>query len=144
MKKVNEEIDISKEKAMVRETIQAVRDKLHQNGFQYEPKEEKKITKYIEITADTNDGDYVTERSIIVDKQIEALNSILPIIEEHNGKWPTMGQGRPRDEYTKEELSDKQISFLYDFVPSGGEDGVHTIESITILHVIKEEILFSV
>ena len=141
MKKVNKEMDISKEKAMVRETIQAVRDKLHQNGFQYEPKEEKKITKYIEITADTNDGDYVTERNKITDEKIELIKQILPILKEHHGNWPTGQCGIAHDIYTKEELSSEQINMLNEYVPDG-EYGVHTIEDIVILHVVEEEKLF--
>lgn len=117
------------------------------------------MQKYIEIVADTNDADYVSSRSMITDKEIE---QIMPVIEairnfkpykvdkvgydkkstwEHRHNWPN-------SDYIRADLGEKTTEELYghlsgfqhfeELVPYG-ENGIHTIASITILTVVKEE-----
>lgn len=115
----------------------------------------KNMKKYIIITADTNDGDYITEKSEITDEVIEAIK---PIIEQfkirkkkleetkdwnnwrHN--WETSEYGRlgdPKKMYVdKGLLTQEQVDIFNEFVPHG-ENGIHTVESIEIL-VVQEEI----
>ena len=86
----------------------------------------------IVITADTNDGDYVTKTSDITS---EGLKRFTPLISEiakrvNNHNWVTSEYG---DDEDKPENMYSQFAELVEefgeFVPHG-EDGVHTIESI--------------
>lgn len=99
------------------------------------------MKKYIEIKGDCNDGDLISERSEITDEQIEYILPVIEAIkncqEDHN--WPTLewGDDSPLSLY-EDILTEEQIDVFGDFVPYG-ETGIHTIHSITILHVTKEE-----
>jgi hypothetical protein len=96
---------------------------------------------YLEVKADTNDADYISERNSITEKQLERLKPLFKAIKncrcQHN--W---GSGEYCD-------SDEEPSIIYsdmidlvdefrDFVPHG-EHGVHTIASIILLEVVKEK-----
>lgn len=96
-------------------------------------------TKYIIITADTNDGDYVTEKSLITDSQIELIKPIIEKINENGGSY---GKGDVGYDFESKEHYGHLDNFelFDDFVPYG-EYGIHTIESIEIIEVVKEEIL---
>lgn len=102
------------------------------------------MNKYIEITADTNDGDYVSQRSKITDAQIEALKPVIKAIKavggHHNWETGEMIEGRsPKELYLDTNiLSKHEVDLFYEFVPCG-EYGIHTIESVKIL-VVSEEI----
>lgn len=93
--------------------------------------------KYIIITADTNDGDYITEKSLITDIQIELIKPIIEQINKNNGQY---GRGEAGYDFDAEENYGDLDNFnlFDDFVPYG-EYGIHTIESIEILEVVKEE-----
>lgn len=94
------------------------------------------MTKYIIITADTNDGDYATEKSVITDEQIKL---ILPIIEEINKNNGQYGKGDVGEDFNAEENYGHLENFeLFDEFTPYGEYGIHTIESIEILEVINE------
>lgn len=96
------------------------------------------MTKYIIIKADTNDADYVTKKSKITDDKIDLLKPIIQIIAENNGTYETGEMGDIRDTYSEEQLSDKQIDLINNYL-SFGEYGIHTIESVEVLTVIKVE-----
>lgn len=96
------------------------------------------MKKYIIIKADTNDGDYITNQSLITDESIEQLRPIIEIIKSKKGKYETCEMGNPRDTYSVEELSDEQLDLFDNFIPYG-EYGIHTIEKVQILTVLEEE-----
>lgn len=113
------------------------------------------MKKYIIVIADTNDGDLVTEKTLITDKQIELIKPVIEAIKERNKEitrgnwnndynWPTFDSNRlqgkrPTDLYVKTgKVTKEQFDTFYEFVPSL-EGGIHTIEEIEIL-VISEEI----
>jgi hypothetical protein len=96
--------------------------------------------KYIIIKGDTNDGDYITEKSEITDQEIEQIKEILKIT---GSNWNT------RWEYDEDELAtlvykdiltEEQFKLMDKFVPSG-EIGIHTLSSVDILIVQSEESL---
>lgn len=93
--------------------------------------------RYIIITADTNDGDYITEKSLITDTQIELIKPIIEQINNNNGQY---GKGEVGEDFDAEENYGTLDNFqLFDYFVPYGEYGVHTIESIEILEVVKEE-----
>lgn len=96
------------------------------------------MKKYIIVEADTNDGDYITEKSIITDEKIIKLKEILNKCEIDS--W---GRGDMKDDDNDPkilypELTGEEIEFIEDFLPFG-EYGIHTIESIEILEISNEE-----
>ena len=113
------------------------------------------MKKYIEIKADTNDGDYITKRSEITDAEIELLK---PLIEKIKNFKPYIGTKPDRWKYLhnhnfcsgdrlREDLGEKSPEELYgedealklfnELIPCG-EYGIHTIESIKILEIFNE------
>lgn len=107
------------------------------------------MKKYIEIKADTNDGDYIVERSKIIDSEIEEILPVINAIKEFNKihsrgseeyNWNTIEGSRYKSPYEtyKNILTKDQINLFQDYCPNG-EYGIHTIESITILHVTQED-----
>ena len=97
------------------------------------------MKKYIIITADTNDADYVTKKSEITDEQMELIKPMIEAIknceEEHNYETQDcISETEGADEIYKNvpgfDLFDR-------FVPSN-EYGIHTIESVEILEVSNE------
>lgn len=98
------------------------------------------MKKYIIIVGDTNDGDYVTEKTPITDQEIEQLKPILAHIGKKSSNWNT------RYEYDEDELAtliykdvftEEQFKLMDKFVPHG-EYGIHTIESVDIITVTEE------
>ena len=86
----------------------------------------------IVITADTNDGDYVTKISDITSEDLKRFTPLISEIAKrvNNHNWVTSEYGddedRPENMYSQfAEL----VEEFREFVPHG-EDGVHTIESI--------------
>lgn len=96
------------------------------------------MKKYIIIKADTNDGDYVTEKTLISDEEVEKVKYILSKMDTtHKIRWETLDQANSKVWEQHPELTEEEAEFLYEFVPSG-EYGVHTIESIEIIEVVNE------
>ena len=113
------------------------------------------MKKYIIIEADTNDGDYTTNKSEITDEQIELIKPMVEAIKNFKpykvkvpGKmeW-THDYNFPTGECVREDLGQLSAEDFYkdidnfdvfdEFVPYG-ENGIHTIESIDILIVAEE------
>ena len=104
--------------------------------------------KYIIIKADTNDGDYVTEVSLITDEQIEKIRPVIEAIKsfvpskEHGHNWPTgemaYYEGTPEIIY-QDKLGRHLINLFNDFVPEGDPNypGIYTIESVKIVELIE-------
>lgn len=104
------------------------------------------MKKYVIITADHNDGDYVTEKSEITDEEIEQFKEIVKKInriELHQGgfapcfEWKTGDQQEESLDQAHPELTGEEIDLIERFRPSN-EYGIHTIEDIEIIEVINE------
>ena len=102
------------------------------------------MTKYIYITADTNDGDYVSDMTIITDEELEIIKPVIEAIKNcktsHNWETGEMaGNCRPKDLYVKTGiLTQEQVDDFSEYCPHG-EYGIHTIEEITLYNVESEE-----
>ena len=97
---------------------------------------------YIEIKADTNDGDYVLERTLIKESDLVKIGKIAKAIKNckisHN--W-AVGEYMDDDESPEIVyagiLTEDEIEWFDNFVPHG-EYGIHSIEHIKILEVLTE------
>ena len=92
------------------------------------------MKKYIIITADTNDGDYVIEKSEITDEQIIKITPIIEALKLNDGDFTTNEMGNSGEKQFGSFLG---YELFRQFCPSG-EYGIHTIESIEILEVVNE------
>jgi len=90
------------------------------------------------IEGDTNDGDYVTENTIITEKDLEEIKPIVKAIkaytkknkDEHN--WFTQeSQNDTAEEKYSDIYETKAFKKFENYVPYG-EYGVHTIESVVV------------
>ena len=113
------------------------------------------MKKYIIIKADTNDGDYITNKCEITDEQIELIKPMVEAVKNfkpYNTKVPgkmewTHDDNYPTGECVREDLGQLSAEDFYkdidnfdtfdQFVPYG-EYGIHTIVSIEILEIAKE------
>lgn len=101
--------------------------------------------KYIVIVkADTNDADYVENSCEILKEDIEDLYLIAKAIENCKGRhnWETDDHSY---ECTPEKLyvdtgilTEEQVDWFNEYFTPYSEYGIHTIESITLLEVVKE------
>jgi hypothetical protein len=101
------------------------------------------MKKYLLVQADENDADYLTERNLVTDKQIEKIKPIVAVLNKKGYNWGTSEyvdeEDTPEALYVKTGLlTEEQVEFFNEFVPYGSH-GVHTIESVSIL-VVQEEI----
>lgn len=111
------------------------------------------MKKYLIIKADTNDADYVTSQIKVTDKELTLIKPLITAIKEYSGNkfsgqynWWWVENSR-KDYPTPEELyldsglcSTEAFDTFAEMVPHF-EGGIHTIESITLLTVTKEEVL---
>lgn len=102
---------------------------------------------YIEIKADTNDADYVHERSEISEELLEQFKPLIAAIKEkgknYGHNWLTYDYNRDEEDGPYEmysEFGKELIDWFRDFVPHG-EYGVHSIRGIKLLRVESEETL---
>lgn len=97
--------------------------------------------KYILVSADTNDADYVHLFQPITDEDIEALRPMMKALEENNGDFRTTEFRRSKELSPEERYRNVEGFELFrdEFVPYG-EYGVHTIDFVKIVNV--EETLY--
>ena len=114
------------------------------------------MKKYLIITADSNDGDYLTSKHEITDEELELIKPVVEaiknfkpykVITRNNTKWNHC-HNYPNNECCREDLGEKTTSELYghlkgynlfnDLIPYN-EFGIHTIESVEFL-VVQDEI----
>jgi hypothetical protein len=118
---------------------------------------------YINITADTNDADYISEIGEISNEQLELIQPVIKAIKnfksykgksksgsdwDHGNNFPTGDCYRPDlGEKSAEEIyvesgivTQEQFDAFMEFVPSN-EYGIHTIESVDLFHVTEEHSL---
>jgi hypothetical protein len=108
------------------------------------------MKKYLVITGDVNDGDYVMCQHAITDKQIEALTPIIEAIKDykiknyHGCNWNIGYSSQPGpQEIYKGILTEQDIDSFSGWLPCGENgEGIHSIESITVLVVTEEIQLF--
>jgi hypothetical protein len=106
------------------------------------------MQKYILITADTNDADFVTEQNEITDDQIARMKSIVAKMPKDEASPYTpnsipyrtgeMGDDdRLGSSYNYINGEDK--AFLDEFLPRGDYNypGIHTIYNIDIIQIIE-------
>lgn len=118
------------------------------------------MKKYLIVTADQNDADYITEKSSINDKQLKLIEPVIKALQERkklfekDKNWSlrhnwvsgerSRGNDTPEDLYVKTGLlTKKQIALFNEYIPYG-ENGIHTIISVEVLVVQEEETLFSI
>lgn len=105
----------------------------------------------ITITADVNDGDYITEVSPISEEDLKIIKPLIKAIKnfkpyetkskgstltwKHHHNYPSgeivrgdLGEKYPDDLY---DFDEKVFNLFEEFVPHG-EYGIHTIKSITV------------
>jgi len=95
------------------------------------------MIKYINITADINDGDYVSEIGTITEEQLEIIKPVVDAINKNKGRYET---GDMSDKYDSKKLYGNLEGFktFRKYVPFGNY-GVHTIESVVIYNVESTE-----
>lgn len=99
------------------------------------------MKKYIIITADTNDADYVTRKTVINDTEIKLIKEILSKLPKNGRRisWKNGDMGDTASELIKNNiLTEEEVEFFEEYLPRG-EYGIHTIESVEILEVTNEE-----
>jgi hypothetical protein len=108
------------------------------------------MKKYIIIKADTNDGDYVIEKTIISDEDLVKLKEILSkmprqkhweggFLKSMRYETREIGNDDKKDsEYNY--ITNEEKEFLNDYLPSGDKNysGIHTIEDVELLEVVNE------
>ena len=93
------------------------------------------------VKADTNDADYVRSIEPISDEDLEEIKPVIEAIKncKENYNWPAHESSHRCPEEVYPNISADLIDKFNWYVP-GGENGVHSIETIAIVNV--EEILF--
>lgn len=103
--------------------------------------------KYLIVKADYNDADYVTEESNLDSIQkycdydvIDRIKKVVQIIKDCPGhNWDFNSWRSSCDAYYEGKLTEEDKDFFQEFVPSGGDNEVHTIESIRIIEISSDE-----
>lgn len=99
------------------------------------------MSKYVEIRADQNDADYITERSSIEEDDIPLLQKICDILKNNGYEWckSDFTSETPRDPYVqyKDLLTEDEITFFDELCPYN----IHSIDSVTILNITYKESL---
>ena len=112
------------------------------------------MKKYIIITADTNDADYITSKNEISDDQLEEIKPIIKVLQDrkklfkesknwdlrHNWECGEIDNGKtPEELYVNNGLlTQNQIDIFQEYLPYA-DYGLHTIENIEILEISNEE-----
>lgn len=113
------------------------------------------MKKFIIIKADTNDGDYITEKSKITDDQIKLIT---PVVDAIRNFEPYVGtksdwihkhrHNFPYGECLRKDLGEKSPEEMYGHIEGFelfenlipyDEYGIHTIESVEIIEVTETE-----
>jgi hypothetical protein len=105
------------------------------------------MTKFIIVTGDENDGDYISRATKITEEELKEIRPVIEVLRKE-GKdrdgynWATYDSADP-DPYKKYKdiLTDMQIEMFNEFVPHG-ENGISSISELKILTVTNiEEII---
>jgi hypothetical protein len=99
---------------------------------------------YVEITADMNDGDYISERTEIDETWISKFQPLIDSIIQNDCNW-SKGECVDTtflDQYQYDEFEKDLLYDFNDYVPYG-EHGVHRITGLVILKVESEDIIIT-
>ena len=116
------------------------------------------MKKYLVVKADTNDGDYITEKTLVTDAQLESVTPVINAIKKfkpYEGVWKcgnfeskmTHRHNFPIGEQCRDDMGEKTTDELYGHIKGYNqflkmdpysEYGIHTIKEATIL-VVEEE-----
>ena len=101
------------------------------------------MKRYIIITGDSNDADYITSKKEIEEDFEEVYGELIKAIinNKNSYNWWSFDSNKEEDfitVYSQLGFSIKLIEDFSYFVPSG-EYGIHTITSIEIIEVTNEE-----
>lgn len=98
------------------------------------------MKKYVIIEADYNDGDCVSRKTEVEDSDIEVIKKVCKLLKKDSG-W---GNREARDEgnnpyrfVENKKLTEEEVDLFSDLCPSH-EYGIHSIESVELLEVVKE------
>ncbi len=104
------------------------------------------LTKYLVVTVDVNDADYVTIHRKISEDELATLTPLFQAIKE----FKPIGKDRnnfPYNEYLRdgcksveqlyEHIPEPTLALFYNFLPNS-EEGCHTIESIEVMEVTNK------
>lgn len=108
------------------------------------------MKKYLVITADTNDGDYITALNEITSEQLFLIQHIIDAIKAfkpYGDKWKHTTNYSNGD-FVRKDLGEKTAEELYgqipgfelfqEFIPVLDNNGIHTITNITVLEIFNE------
>lgn len=87
------------------------------------------------IKGDHDDGDYVYKRTEMTSKRFRELYKVIKEIKNCE-EWCNWDYNRHT--IYKDALSEDEIEEFNYYVPSGGEEGIHTIEAILISPIVEE------
>ena len=101
------------------------------------------MVKYIVITADINDGDYVTEKTEVTDEEIIRLKEILAKMPKdyESIRYETRELGNDDEENSDyQHITYEEKQFLSKFLPSGDYNysGIHTIKNVDIVQHLEK------
>lgn len=100
------------------------------------------MNKILIVTADVDDGDYVTEFFPITDEEIIKIKHILSTIKLNDYRWETgefrgKNNGPHQDYVLNNVLTDADSEFFDQFCPVGDPNfpGIHTIVKVVIANI---------
>jgi len=108
------------------------------------------MKKYLIIKADTNDADYITSQNEVTDEDLELIFPVIKAIEDYNNDksikrqkynfWNVESNRNP-DPYQlyveTGKCKQEEMDAFMEYCPTS-EYGIHIIESIELLEVVKE------
>lgn len=104
---------------------------------------------FLYIRADYNDADFVAEMVEVTEEELKILAPAIKLIKEDPEcvrEWHEMMFDNEYDEdnnYTPEKLTPKElaISIMIEIMPHApeGNDGIHTVEELTLYTVVKRK-----
>jgi len=93
---------------------------------------------YLEIVGDTNDADYIRQRTEVTESELALISDIVSKIKKKPHNWGASEYAvEPVDEQYKNILTKEQIELMQEYIPCG-EHCIHTIVSIKVLKVVEE------
>lgn len=93
----------------------------------------------IVVKADTNDADYIEETNTIDEDWLEEIKPVIESLKKDKS-WPKGWNFREKIIDIHTELTEQQIDSFNDLCPHG-ENGIHSIESITLYEIVSKQIL---
>jgi hypothetical protein len=100
----------------------------------------EKLTKYLFIQGDYNDGDYVSSKYKITDDDLQKIKEIVSVLKATSRgggiRWETGDNIDKHDPYSYARrgiLTIDEVELLNNYTPSH-EHGIHTIDKIEVIY----------